>query len=96
MSPDATAATGTGHLIIQQQVTIFTNLTDTISFPEEWRMALRWGLADDICTGQPQATMDRCEKRAGTYRTMLEDWDVEDAATSFAPDQRIGQAGGFR
>jgi len=86
--PDATAATGTAHLLLQTQVTNFISVTETMNFPIEWRIALRWGLADEICTGQPQAIMDRCQQRAQAYRTMLEDWDVEDASTSFAPDAR--------
>lgn len=86
--PDATAATGAVHLLLQTQVTNFINVTETMNFPVEWRIALRWGLADEICTGQPQAIMDRCQQRATTYRAMLEDWDVEDAPTRFAPDQR--------
>jgi hypothetical protein len=95
--PDATAATGTGHLVIQRQVTGFINLTETLNFPAEWRIALRWGLADEIATGQPQAIMDRCQSRAMAYRTMLEDWDVEDAPTRFTPDTRGGYAqGNFR
>lgn len=89
--PDDTAATGTAHLLIQQQITNFTGVNDTMDFPQEWFMALRWCLADDICTGQPQAIMDRCEKRAFAYRTALENWDVEDAATMFQPDSRGGQ-----
>lgn len=88
--PDATAATGTVHLVLQAQVTNFTSLTETMNFPEEWRIALRWGLADEICTGQPASIMERCAQRAMTYRTMLEDWDVEDADTRFAPDIRHG------
>ena len=86
--PDATAATGTAHLLLQTQVTNFISVTETMNFPIEWRIALRWGLADEICTGQPQAIMDRCQQRAMAYRTMLEDWDVEDAPTRFTPDQR--------
>ncbi len=86
--PDANAATGYAHLLFQTQVTNFTNVTETMNFPIEWRMFLRWGLASEICTGQPQAIMDRCERMANTYRTALEDWDVEDASTSFAPDSR--------
>lgn len=88
LTPDATAATGTAHLLLQQQVTQFVNLTETMNFPTEWRIALRWGLADELATGQPQAIMDRCQQRAIQYRTMLEDWDVEDAPTRFAPDSR--------
>lgn len=86
--PDSTAATGSAHLITQTQVTNFVSLTDQSAFPMEWSMALRWGLADEVCTGQPQSIMDRCEKRAKAYREALEDWDVEDASTSFTPDQR--------
>ena len=92
--PDSVAVTGTVHLILQTQVTQMVNLTDNIGFPLEWAMALRWGLADDLATGQPQAIMDRCEKRATQYRNALEDWDVEDTSTSFAPDQRMSYAGG--
>lgn len=97
LTPDATAATGTAHLIIQQQVTNPTNLYDTMNFPEEWRMFLRWGLADEISTGQPQAIMDRCAGKAEIYRMALEAWDVEDASTMFTPDQRSAYTqGSFR
>jgi hypothetical protein len=86
--PDATAATGTAHLLLQTQVTNFISVIETMNFPIEWRIALRWGLADELATGQPQAIMDRCQQRAISYRTMLEDWDVEDAPTRFSPDSR--------
>ena len=95
-APDATAATGTAHLVLQTQVTNFINLTETMNFPIEWRIALRWGLADELSTGQPQAIMDRCQQRALAYRTMLEDWDVEDAPTRFAVRQQgHGMSGRF-
>lgn len=95
-APDATAATGTAHLVLQTQVTNFINLTETMNFPLEWRIALRWGLADELSTGQPQAIMDRCQQRALAYRTMLEDWDVEDAPTRFAVRQQgHGMSGRF-
>ena len=86
--PDATAATGTAHLLLQTQVTNFISVIETMNFPIEWRIALRWGLADELAIGQPQAIMDRCQQRAISYRTMLEDWDVEDAPTRFSPDSR--------
>lgn len=88
--PDATAATGTAHLLLQQQIENFTGLTDEIDFPIEWYMALRWGLADDICTGQPDAIVSRCSVKAAAFRQALEDWDVEDASTYFQPDARAG------
>jgi hypothetical protein len=92
--PDATeAANGVVKLLIQTQVTNPIELDETMGFPEEWRMALRWGLADDWCTGQPQAIMDRCAQRAGDYRMALENWDVEDADTRFVADGRGGAGG---
>ena len=94
--PDAVAATGTAHLVLQKQVTNFISLTETMNFPIEWRIALRWALADELATGQPQAIMDRCQQRAISYRTMLEDWDVEDAPTRFTPDMQGRMGGGFR
>jgi hypothetical protein len=86
--PDVTAALEVAHVILQYQVTNFTTLTEGIEFPQEWFIALRWGLADDIATGQPQAIMDRCTQRAMAFKNALEDWDVEDASTMFQPDQR--------
>ena len=88
--PDATAATGTAHLLLRQQVTTFTELDETLNFPEEWRIALRWGLADEISTGQPAEIMNRCATKAAIYRAQLEDWDVEDAPTRFTPDSQYG------
>jgi hypothetical protein len=88
LTPDAVAATGQAHLIIQQQQPQLVQLNDTMYFPQEWFIALHWGLADEISTGQPQAIMDRCEKRSAMYWTMLEDFDVEDASTRFQPDYR--------
>ena len=88
--PDAQEALNSVHLLIQREAPNPINLLDSMDFPQEWRIALRWGLADDICTGQPQAIMDRCASRSQVYREALENWDVEDVATSFAPDQRSG------
>ena len=97
LTPDTTAATEVLHLIIQAQVTNFTTLTEGIEFPQEWFMFLRWALADDICSGQPQAVMTRCAQRADIFRRALEDWDVEDASTFFQVDSRgMGYGSGFR
>lgn len=84
--PDATAALGTVHVVQQQQITNAILTTDTINFPSEWYIFLRWALADELATGQPQAIMDRCAQKASIYRTALENWDVEDTSTTFAPD----------
>lgn len=90
LCPDSTEAdNGSIHLLMQTQITNPTNLTETMNFPEEWRMYLHWGLADEISTGQPPAIVARCAQKAEYYRAILENWDVEDASTSFAPDPRM-------
>lgn len=86
--PDATAATGTIHLLIEGPVTNFVGLTDTMNFPNEWGVGLHWMLAADICTGQPQAVIQRCEMKAKQYLDALRNWDVEDAPTQFVPDMQ--------
>ncbi len=90
LTPDTTAATGTAHLLLRTQASLPTMLTDTIVFPPEWMIALRWAIADEVCTGQPQAIMDRCRANAALYRAMLEDWDVEDVPTKFQVDTTQG------
>jgi len=92
--PDTEAATGSVYLLLQTQITNPTELDETMNFPEEWRMALRWGLAADLCTGQPAAIIERCEGKAGYYMELLEAWDVEDAPTQFTPDPRARYGGG--
>lgn len=96
-TPDAEAALGTVHLIVQLQVTNMISLTDAMSFPQEWFIYLQWALAEQLATGQPAAIAANCEKMAQRYRTALEGWDVEDAATRFVPDSRSMQnRGNFR
>lgn len=92
--PDSTEVLNTATFLMQIQATNPLFLTDNTSFPQEWRIALRWGLADDICTGQPTAIMQRCAENSKKYRDALEDWDVEDAPTMFNIDTRFYQSGG--
>lgn len=84
--PDGNAALGSCQFLVQDPVTTPPDLTTTVAFPNEWYMALQWGLADEISSGQPQVLVDRAARKAAAYRAALEDWDVEDASTSFAPD----------
>lgn len=86
--PDAEAATGFAQLLVQTQIQNMVSLTDGLSFPIEWFTGLRWFLADDICTGQPDSIMARCKANADKYQEILEGWDVEDAPTRFTPDPR--------
>ena len=87
--PDATeVANGSAHLLLQTQVTNPINLVETMMFPEEWRMFLHWGLANEICTGQPAQIVARCAQKAAIYRSTLEDWDVEEANIIMQVDTR--------
>lgn len=96
-TPDAEAALGTVHLIVQTQITNMISLNDTISFPLEWYMYLQWALAEQLCTGQPDSVIARCERMAARFRVAIEGWDVEDAGTRFVPDSRSMQdRGSFR
>lgn len=90
LTPDANAALGTVHLIIRNGMAVQgpVALTDSMGFPVEWYMALRWGLADELSTGQPERIIARCKEKAAMYRQALDDWDVEDAPTQFIPDAR--------
>jgi len=92
--PDSTEVLNTATFLTQVQADNPLMLTDQTSFPQEWRIALRWGLADDICTGQPESIMARCMNNAKKYRDALEDWDVEDAPTFFNVDSRFYQGQG--
>lgn len=94
--PDATEAANTVVLLTQVAATEIFTLTQETGFPQEWRMALRWALADDISTGQPEAIMNRCKANALTYLEALENWDVEDVSTQFTVDSRNDyRVGGF-
>lgn len=95
LCPDSTeAANGSVHLLLQVQVTNPTMLNETVTFPIEWRLPLVWGLAAEICTGQPQDVIARCEGKANVYRQMLEGWDMEDAPTRFTVNTvQAGQQG---
>jgi hypothetical protein len=96
--PDSfSASNGAVHLMIEQSITQFTGLTDTMNLPIEWSLPLEWGLANQISVGQPPLVQAKCAANAEKYQRELEDWDVEDADTMFQPDQRQTQfLGRFR
>lgn len=96
LTPDTVAATGTAHLLTQRQVTDPISLTENMEFPVEWRMFLRWALADEVATGQPQAIVQRCQQNREMYRAALEAWDVEDAPTMLQIDSRYQNMSTFR
>lgn len=93
-NPDVQAATGVAHLITQLQQTGVVQLTDTVLIPVEWAAWAHWALADEICNGQPDKVQEKCAQKVTFYRAALQDWDVEDADTSFQPDSRQFQNAG--
>lgn len=98
LCPDAEeASNGAVHLLLQTQLTQVTELDETMNFPIEWRIFLRWALASELSSGQPESVQTKCLQMAERYRSALEDWDVEDASTTFIADQRMGYSkGAFR
>lgn len=91
--PDATDALGTFHPVFRVQATNYTASSDVIGFPLEWYMALRWGLAEDLCSGQSDSIVTRCTNNAARYKAVLEGWDTEDAPVEFRPDPQGGYSG---
>lgn len=89
LTPNAQAATGTVHLVIQQQQPGMVGLTDSMVYGPEWFLYFVWAMADQLAGGQPQAVQQRCAVRAAFYKDALDGWDVEDASTVFQPDPRM-------
>jgi hypothetical protein len=94
--PDSTAAQGYVTAVLRNQATNPATVGLATNFPPEWFIALRWGLADDLATNQPEAVQRRCATKAATFMSALENWDVEDAPTQFVPDDRGLGASSFR
>lgn len=94
--PDSTAAAGTLRVVVRAQADNPATIGANVLFPPEWALALRWGLADELATGMPDAVQARCAQRARAYREALEDFDVENTETYFQPDQRGLTASRFR
>jgi hypothetical protein len=96
--PDISSATnGYVLLLIQAAAGLFNGITDQMTFPIEWTLALEWGLADLAAVGQPPLVQAKCKANAASYLELLENWDVEDADTMLQPDQRMFQdTGRFR
>jgi hypothetical protein len=95
-TPDATAAAGTVELIVRREISHISVVSATTVFPAEWAMFLRWALADELSTGQPESVQVRCGNRASVYREALQGFDVEDASTKFQPNMQGYTEGGFR
>jgi hypothetical protein len=95
--PDATAATGSVKAVIRAQASNVLDASGSILFPPEWAIALRWGIADEVSFGMPEAIVAKCAARAKAFKDALEAWDVEEAESYFQPDPRnFGSGSRFR
>jgi hypothetical protein len=91
LTPDVNASTNMElHIITQLPLDDLSTALAIPDFPNEWMNCLVWNLADQLSLeyGVPMNSRQEIAMRAGTYKTLLTDWDVEAASTFFAPDFR--------
>ena len=86
--PDSVAALGKVHVIVRTQQPNVVNISNDMVFPQEWFIFLHWALAAEICTGQPDSIIQRCESKTAYYREALNSWDTEDTSLQFQADPR--------
>lgn len=96
LRPDADQVLGSIHLVMRTKAEHLENLTDTMTFPPEWYMALRWALALEFATGQPLAVQQRCQLLSDKYLEALEGFDIEDVPVQIQADQSQTSGGSFR
>lgn len=84
LTPDAAA--DSIHLIVRKNADYIETLTESVMFPSEWYLALRWALADELASGAPIAVQQRCQQRASSFIDDLEGFDIENVSTQFVPD----------
>ena len=92
LTPDSNVATNYQmHLVVQKPIEDILTATSVPNFPVEWMQALTWGLADQLALeyGLPVNHRQEIMTRAESYKSKLEDWDVENSSTYFTPDTRM-------
>ena len=91
LTPDLNAQTNIQlHIVAQMPLDDLTTALGVPDFPNEWMNCLVWNLADQLSLeyGVPMNARQEIAQRAGAYKTLLSDWDVEASSTFFAPDFR--------
>jgi len=91
LTPDSNAQTNLElHIVAQMPLDDLTSALGVPDFPNEWMNCLMWNLADQLSLeyGVPMNARQEIAQRAGTYKTLLSDWDVEASSTFFSPDFR--------
>lgn len=95
MIPNAEEAAGTLRVVLHSQTAGATYTGDSMAFPPEWALALRWGLADQLTVGMPEPIVQRCMMEAERHRSALEAWDVEEAPMYYTLAPEATQGSGF-
>ena len=91
LTPDANSEANLQlHVVAQMPLNDMTLATDIPDFPNEWMNCLVWNLADQLALeyGVPMNARQEIATRALTYKTQLDDWNVEVSSTFFQPDFR--------
>jgi len=99
LTPDVNASTNMElHIVAQLPLNDLSSALDIPDFPNEWMNCLVWNLADQLALeyGVPMNSRQEISMRAGTYKTLLTDWDVEASSTFFAPDFRSTSNSAYR
>lgn len=97
LTPDSTQVTqGSVHLVMRTKAAHLENLTETMTFPPEWYLALRWAMAFEFSSGQPLAIQQRCQMLSEKYLEALEGFDIEDVSVQIQADQAQTSGGRFR
>ncbi len=95
--PDATQVSqGSVHLVMRTKAEHLTMLNQSMTFPTEWYLALRWALAAELSTGQSTAIQNRCQGLADRYIDALEGWNIEDVPLQIQVDMTQMERGRFR
>jgi hypothetical protein len=91
--PEPSAATATQFQLkytYLRQFDNFSSTSDTADCPDEWQLALTYGLADELSLkyGVSPQIAGRISQRAAVYKAKIESWDTEPASYFLQPEMR--------
>lgn len=97
LTPDSTQVSqGAVHLVFRTKAEHLVALNQAMTFPPEWYLALRWALACELASGQPQTVQNRCLYFSEKYIDALQNFDIEDAPLMIQADLSQIANRGFR
>ena len=93
---DEQVSDGEVHLVMRTKANHLETLTETMTFPPELYLALRWALASEFASGSPVTVQQRCMTLSERYLEALNDFDIEDVPVQFQVERGQTSSGGFR